>query len=253
MTIRIIQLTDCHLFADRQQTLRDIATWPRFLSVLDHIRKNNNLFDLMILSGDTAHDEVLATYDMVASELENWKDRVRVIPGNHDDRISIRTKFPPSTGTVPGRVTFRVVLGNWQIIGLDSHRPRELPGSLGAEQLAWLRSAMNESPDRHTVLVLHHPPVAMQSPWLDKIGLLDADELVQIAREFPAIRLILTGHVHQESSHSLGTAIVLTSPAVGPPFRPRTESLEILSAPPCYRIVDLEDDGRWNSQTIPVS
>ena len=136
MTHRIVQLTDCHLFADPEQSLRGIVTWPRLAAVLDNIRRRVLDVELLVLTGDTAHDDARVTYESVRNVLAVWGGRVRVIPGNHDHRAFLRDLFPQESGGPVGRVTFHTSWSDWQAIGLDSQQPGELPGSLGGEQLA---------------------------------------------------------------------------------------------------------------------
>jgi len=62
--------------------------------------------------------------------------------------------------------------------------------------------------------------------------------------------LICCGHVHQETASSLAGATVLTTPAVGPQFRPRTAELEIDPGPPAYRLIELYPGGEWSSQVL---
>jgi Icc protein len=250
MTRRIVQLTDCHLFADATRELRGIVTWPRLAAVVDDVRRRVPDFDLLVLSGDTAHDEEPATYESVRKELGDLAGRVQIIPGNHDDRQALHDVFPDSTSGLAGRVTFHVRWDDWQVIGLDSRRPGELPGSLGDEQLAWLRARLDAAPRVNALLFLHHPPVAVASGWLDKIGLQDVSQFEQTLRGHAQVRLIACGHVHQELAASLGGATVVTTPAVGPQFRPRTEQLEIDPAPPAYRVLELHADGRWLTQVL---
>ena len=249
MARRIVQLTDCHLFADPGRALRDTATWPRFIAVLEDVRRGTPPFDLLVLSGDTAHDEHPATYRAVRRELGAWADRARVVPGNHDCRAGLAEAFPDASSGVAGRVTFHERLKDWQTIGLDTQRPGELPGSLGDEQLAWLDRLLEETP-LPALLFMHHPPVDVQSPWLDEIKLQDAAELDRLLRRHPHARLVCCGHVHQETASSLAGATVLTTPAVGPQFRPRTAQLEIDPGPPAYRLIELHPAGEWSSQVL---
>src|SRR5262245_53991577 len=250
MTKRIVQLTDCHLFADPDRSLRGIVTWPRLAAVLDDVRRQVPDIDLLVLTGDTAHDEERATYESVRHELAGWVDRVQFIPGNHDNRSALRDVFPDASSDLVGRVTFHMQLDDWQVIGLDSQQTGELPGSLGDEQLAWLRARLATETQLRTVLFLHHPPIAVQSAWLDRIGLQDALEFERLLRGHPQVRLCICGHVHQEMAGSLGGVTVFTTPAVGPQFRPRTENLEIELAPPGYRVLELHSDGRWSTQVL---
>jgi len=251
MTHRIVQLTDCHLFADPTQTLRDIATWPRFTEVLSKVRQQVPEVDLLVLTGDTAHDEVLETYVSVRNEFTDWAGRVRIIPGNHDNRAALRNVFPDPTDGPIGRVTFQIQWDDWQVIGLDSQQPGELAGSLGPDQLDWLRNELETTSEKKsTLLFLHHPPIDVHSAWLDKIGLQDRSALEQLVVDHPHVRLIGSGHVHQEVVGSLGLTTVFTTPAVGPPFRPRTAQLEIDSRPPAFRLWELFNDGSWSTQVL---
>ena len=247
---RIVQITDCHLFADPEAKLRDVCTWPRFLSVMAEIRRTLADVDLLVVTGDSAHDENAETYRRLSAELADFAGRVRIVPGNHDDRAALAERFPQAGGGPAGRVAFHERLGDWQAIGLDSQIPGELPGFLGAEQLDWLRSLLRQSPQGPAILLLHHPPVAVGSPWLDKIGLQDAGELAETLRANPQVKLVACGHIHQQLTASFAGACLVSTPAVGPAFRPRTEVLVIEDAPPAFRLIELGADGQWSTQAI---
>lgn len=249
MSHRIVQLTDCHLFADPAQALRGIVTRPRLEAALKDVRARFPDAELLVFTGDTAHDELPATYSAVRTEIADWLDRVRIIPGNHDHRESLREFFPQATGTLPGRNAFHVACDDWQIIGLDSQIPGETAGLLGPDQLEWLNTRL-AALLLPALLFVHHPPIPVHSPWLDRIGLQDAADLQRIVELHPHVRLIVTGHVHQELAGSLAHATVLTTPAVGPPFRPRTTDLVIDDLPPCYRIIELHPNGSWSTQVL---
>jgi Icc protein len=249
MTYRVVQLTDCHLFADQQRSLRGVATRPRFVTALRDVRRQAPETNLLVFTGDTAHDEASATYECVRDALADWGDRVRIIPGNHDDRAFLGELFPRHGDGPAGRVTFHVSWPDWQVLGLDSQQPGELPGSLGTGQLEWLRARLEETKSP-TLLFVHHPPITVQSPWLDRIGLQDAPALERLLGNHPQVRLVVCGHVHQQATGSLAQATVLTTQAVGPQFRPRTEQLEIDPGPPAFRILELHSNGRWTTQVL---
>jgi len=247
MTHRIVQLTDCHLFAEPDTALRGIVTRPRFEAVINDVRTRVPDAELLVFTGDTAHDESLATYSAVRGHVADWLDRLRIVPGNHDDRALLREVFPQVAGSLEGRNTFHVACDDWQVIGLDSQISGELPGLLGPDQLEWLNARLT-AVVLPALMFVHHPPIPVHSPWLDKIGLQDAADFERVVSNHPHVRLIVTGHVHQELAGSFAQAVVLTTPAVGPPFRPRTTELVIDDLPPAYRVVELYPDGRWSTQ-----
>ena len=248
--LTIVQLTDCHLFTDPGGSLRDVATRPRLRRVLEDIHTRVPDFDLLVVTGDTAHDEAQATYEAFRHDLGDWINRLRIVPGNHDNRAALRRVFPAATDLIGDRVGFRVARGDWLVIGLDSQLTGEDAGELGSGQLAWLDDRLAVEPARSAVIFLHHPPIAVESPWLDRIGLLDAGALETVIERHPRVRAVVTGHVHQEASGRCGGADVHTSPAVGPQFRPHTETLVIDPGPPAYRIIDLRPTGDWSTAVV---
>lgn len=250
MSVRLLQISDCHLFTDSATLLRGIATWSRFEQLVAELPHVAPTPDLLLVTGDTAHDELLTTYQAAVKQLAPWESRLRIIPGNHDDRESILATFPNGCRLVQDRLNFAVQFERWQVVGLDTHLPGSTSGRLGREQLDWLSSHLNATRESWTVLAMHHPPLLVQSPWLDAIGLEDRDDFAAIVRAHGHVRLILCGHIHQAYTGSLGHATVLTTPAVGPQFRPRTEKLEIIDLPPAYRLLDLQDSGQWSSQVM---
>lgn len=248
---RIIQITDCHLFADRRK-LRDIATWPRLEAVLTEIRERFSDAECLVVTGDTAHDEIEATYLAFRETLGDLTEKLLLIPGNHDNREAVEKVFPGHCVLADGRINFQHTPGDWQLLGLDSHMPSEVSGQLGEEQLAWLTETLTQTAEQPTLIFVHHPPVRMNSCWLEGIGLADGAQLLKTLEPFPHAKLVCCGHVHQESSTSTAGPVVLTTPAVGPQFRPRTNEMQLDPLPPALRVIDLSDDGTWSSQVVRV-
>ena len=79
VTRRIVQLTDCHLFADPSRELREFVTWSRFMTVLQDVRQRIPEFDLLVMTGDTAHDEAFETYQSVRGLLGPWIEKLKII------------------------------------------------------------------------------------------------------------------------------------------------------------------------------
>ena len=91
-------------------------------------------------------------------------------------------------------LTFVLSQAGWRIIGLDSHLPGETGGRVDAAQLQWLKSQLEESPNSPTLLFLHHPPVAISVEWLDRIGLSDTRNLIELIKSSPQIKALCAGH-----------------------------------------------------------
>ena len=222
MTIRILQLTDCHLLSDPEAKLKGVPTTSSLREVLAFIAENEE-FDYLVISGDLAQDEKLETYRLLREMLGEWVARLRVIPGNHEDRNFIRQTFPEITAGSEDFLHFSLKAVGWRVIGLDSHVPGQVWGSIEEEQLEWLKRELSLDSRSPTVLFVHHPPISVGSPWLDRIGLTEPAGLVDLISGSPQIRLVCSGHVHQEFVGRLGEAEVLTTPATSFQFRPKEE------------------------------
>lgn len=253
MTSRLIQITDCHLFADPQGELKGIRTRARLESVLAALRAERQTTDRLIITGDLTHDDLPESYRALHDLLGDWRPIVRVLPGNHDDRAGMRTIFGDVVQDESGRNVFVDVVAGWRLIGLDSQVTGQSQGRLGPEQLRWLDRQLSEGPSAPTVLFLHHPPVPVGSPWVDRIGLEDAADFLALSERRSQVKLVCAGHVHQETTVRKGALTVVTTPATGVQFRPSTPALEVDLASPGYRVLELEPDGSFRTRVIRVT
>jgi len=132
MTTKILQLTDLHLMADRNAALKGVRTRDSLIDVLRFARQRSQAgewnFDYILLTGDLAHDQQLATYEDLRELLGDWVSRCRLIPGNHDDRTLIRKVFPELVTASAEFINFSVETADWRLIGLDSHVDGEVHG-----------------------------------------------------------------------------------------------------------------------------
>ncbi|NIM29429.1 MAG: phosphodiesterase [Gammaproteobacteria bacterium] len=223
MSLRIVQITDTHLSRDPDGVLAGVATWKTFNAVLRQIERRHADFDYLVLTGDLAQDEALETYQMLREALGEWLHRLRIIPGNHDAPANLRAVFPELFPRAEGPLTFTLSNAEWKIIGLDSHLPGDVKGRIDAGQLEWLRGELCAAPDLPSLLFVHHPPVAINVAWIDKLGLHDPDDLIGIIEGSPQIKAVCAGHVHQEFCGQIGAAAVFTTPSTCVQFSARAE------------------------------
>lgn len=252
MTVRVLQLTDLHLMADPLAELKGICTSTRFDAVMQAVSRIAGPVERLILTGDLAHDELLATYETLHRQLSDWLPKLRMVPGNHDDRTSIRKTFGERIQVESDRVVFVDEVAGWTLIGLDSQVTGELRGELGSAQLGWLEQQLVSRANRPIALFVHHPPVLIGSPWIDAIRMDDADSLWELLNRHRQVRLVCCGHIHQEQSVIRDSALVVTTPSTGVQFQPESESLIVDCVWPGFRVLDLEPDGTFRTHVIRV-
>lgn len=242
MRSQVVQLTDLHLLADPAELRRGVPTRETLRDVLELVRARQPDFDLAVFSGDLAHDERLETYRILRELLADWVPRCRFLPGNHDDRRFLRSAFPEVVQGGRGPIGFASDLAEWRILGLDTHVPGEIRGRIEDEQLDWLEADLAAHAARPTLIFMHHPPISVNSAWLDRLGLDNAEQFEQLVLSAPQIRIICAGHVHHEFRGRMGGAHVYTSPSTGVQFEPSTDEPAYAAEPPGYRVITL--DGR---------
>ena len=242
MPCQVVQLTDLHLLADPAERRKGVPTRETLRDVLELVRSRHPNFDLAVFSGDLAHDERLETYHALRELLEDWLPRCRFLPGNHDDRRFLRSAFPDVVDGGRGPIGFADDLGEWRILGLDTHVAGEVRGRIDEEQLDWLEADLAEQTERPTLIFMHHPPISVNSAWLDRLGLDDAERFEQLVLASGQVKLICAGHVHHEFHGRLGQADVYTTPSTGVQFEPAADEPTYAAEPPGYRVITL--DGR---------
>ena len=252
MAARVVQITDLHLMADPRAELKGVCTRVTLQSVLDVLQRDFGSAERLIVTGDLAHDELRETYVALRELLGDWLPKLRLIPGNHDNREFMRQVFGDRVTEMDDRNVFADSVGGWRLIGLDSQLPGEVRGQLGESQRDWLTRELSAEPLWPTAIFLHHPPLKVGTGWLDEIGLEDAEPLLDLLRRSPQVKVVCCGHIHHELTIVQANTLLLTTPSTSVQFLPETEMLVPDPVLPGFRIFDLESDGSFRTRVVRV-
>ncbi len=234
----VLQLTDLHIFEDANRTLLPIDTKESFSQVLDFALSTEIQWELVVLSGDLADLGEAASYAWIAEQFQDVGIRTVAVAGNHDDRQYLNQYFDCPT---------EIALDNWQLSFLDSCVPPSTKGELGGRELARLENQLSNHPDAPQIIFLHHPPVPMNSPWMDSMGLLNADAFWNQLAGHENVVAVINGHVHQNFDTYHGDVRVLSTPSTCTQFLPRTKQFALDPRQPGFRHIELLDNGTINS------
>ncbi len=245
---RLIQFTDTHLMRDPAGSIRGARTLPRLQACIAHARRHFFPVDAILLTGDVVHDEPegYGTIDLLFAGLGA---PVLVIPGNHDVPDEMRRWLNHAPFQVGGH--WRTHNG-WQLLLLESWFAESSNGEgrLGPAQMTDVDRALADHTDPHALVVLHHPPVPMDSPALDELGLLDGPLLSAAIERHPRVRGVCWGHAHQALDlFRAGDVRFMCTPATSMQFRPRHD-FAVDDRPPGYRVIDLFADGSIASEVV---
>lgn len=251
--VRLVQLTDTHLCQSRGGTLLGMDTDHSLLAVIDLVKKERPNVDLLLGTGDLADGGAGAAYE----RLQKYFDQVTAsnywLPGNHDSRHAME-----SAATSPMRLCKEIRVSRWQILLLDSQVRGQVGGALGEAELTLLDRALQSAQEQelHTLVCLHHQPVAIGCGWLDEQMVSDADAFFDVLDRYAGVKGVLWGHIHQEIDRQRNGVRLLASPSTCVQFAAGSEKFKVDDQPPGYRWLELHGDGRietavsrvWNTK-----
>lgn len=157
--------------------------------------------DLVLATGDLVEEGTPEEYRRLRDLLAPLAMPVYVIPGNHDDRSTLRRAFAdhhylPAGG---GSIHYALDGNELGLIALDTTVPGAPHGALDEPQCAWLEGLLQRRTDRAFLVFMHHPPIMTGIRCLDDIALepRSVARLADIAAREPRIERIVCGHVHR--------------------------------------------------------
>ncbi|MDA0705453.1 MAG: phosphodiesterase [Proteobacteria bacterium] len=247
--LRVLHLTDPHLFADLNGSLRGTVTFASLSAVLAHYQAGNWRADLVMVTGDLVQDDSKEAYVHFRALLKSLDLPVYCVPGNHD----VRALMQAALNEPPFYYCDTVVQDRWLIVGLDSCIADQAGGSVSDAELARLDAVIAASDTSHVMVCLHHPPVAMGSKWLDSVGLANGYAVLARLARSGKVRLTISGHVHQDyEAEHVGIRIIAT-PSTCSQFAVRSDEFAIDDHPPAYRRIELDADGQHSNELIWVA
>ena len=249
--LRILQLSDLHLFADSESYLNWGETPPvnpatQLETILSHVQQSNEHYDAVLITGDIAQTPTIDTYLALPELLAPLNLPVYLLPGNHDDRkLLSRLNGVGCCSTDPV-----IVSGSWAFFLLDSSLDGRNFGYLHEPQLQQLERNIQTYSHLNQLIALHHHPIPVNSPWLDEIGLSNADELFSRITPYSQVKGIVSGHVHLASETDVNGIHVSTCPATCVQFERGSEQQTFSSFPPGYRSLTLHSDGKIETRVL---
>lgn len=245
-TLRVLHLTDPHLFASADGGFRGVVTRDTLAQVLKHFRASGFRADLVVATGDIVQDDSAAAYDRFRHALITLDLPVLCVPGNHDVDVLMRE----TCADPPFEYCTIAAHGNWLFAGIDSCVPGQPGGRVADSEFERLHAAIEDSTADHALVYLHHPPVDLGSAWLDRVGLENGAECLREFARTGRVRAVLFGHAHQAYDDTHNGMRVLGTPSTCRQFRRLSADFALDDNPPAYRLLELSDDGSFDTELV---
>jgi len=246
MSIRIAQISDCHLPANPLHTYRGINPCRNLEALLEKVKSLQP--DLILASGDLSEDGSKDSYHLIRDLFDLIGVPVLALPGNHDDPALLADAYPGS----PVDSVQVTQHGSWQIIRLNSCILDNPCGRISEKSLSELESILARDADQPSLVAVHHQPVMVGSPWIDKYRMLGPEPFLQLIDQYAAIKAVVWGHIHQVFKTERPGTLMLGGPSSAINGIPGAEKFTPDMLGPACRLLELRADGSLKSHIVSV-
>jgi len=242
--IRIVQISDCHLPADTSQGYRQINPHQNLQNLM---RKVSALKpDLLLATGDLSEDGSMASYRSLQRIFNRLRVPVLALPGNHDDPGLLADAFPGS----PVDTISISEHGCWRIIRLNSALAGKPEGRIDEGTLVELEGFLAHNDQVPCLVALHHQPVMINSPWIDKYPLMKPDSFLKLIDQYSNVKAVVWGHIHQVFETQRAGVTMLGGPSSAINGIREAQKFTPDGAGPAFRWLVLSADGSLRSGIV---
>lgn len=171
--------------------------------------------DLILFSGDLVDEGRPEEYAMARELLQPLRQRLLMIPGNHDHRQNLRSAFPEHDYFINEENCSFVDSGSapMRIIGLDISVPDQHHGDMTDTATQWLDRTLALEPDKPTLIMMHQPPFSSGIHCIDAYRCERGERLAEVVSRYPAVERIVCGHIHRFMQLRFGGTLMCTAPS----------------------------------------
>ncbi len=263
------QISDIHLDTPGIPGRLGIDSGDRLRRVVHAVNQCTHRPALVLVSGDLVSDPDQARYAYLRELLDELSMPYFLMVGNHDDREMLRRQFADHAylregqGTRGGFVQYEIETSprdnsdrSHRIVVTDTLKDGSHGGVLCDVRLGWLSDMLASGHDTPTVVAMHHPPFAIGLPGIDKYGLENAADVLDVLTDAPAVHRLLSGHVHRAVEFHHGCMTASTCPAVSVSFGlepdPTGKRVAYVYGPPGFQLHRWNEDGSMLTHTVYV-
>jgi len=241
LSVKLVQITDCHLGKQQGDRLLGLDTDQSLNEVLQLVLAEQKHIDYFMCTGDLSNDAGEGAYERLIKAFpaeipQAW------LPGNHDEN-AIMAKCVGENGLFLPSLEFKY----WQITLLDTSIPHAVPGLLAQSEMDRLFQAIKDYPQKSHAVFLHHPLQPVGCDWLDEQVVANGKEFLTVLATFPQVKAIFCGHVHQEVEQQYQHIALYATPSTCIQFKPLSAKFAVGDEMPGYRFIELFDDGSFAS------
>jgi 3',5'-cyclic AMP phosphodiesterase CpdA len=211
----IAQITDSHITAPGEVVADRVDPTDGLARAVEVINGFGDDVALVLGTGDLVNDGRSDEYDRLMPLLAGLRAPFVPLPGNHDDRSELRTRFPGlPAGSATDPIDHVVELDGVRVVCLDTTIPGRHDGALSAGQIAWLDGVLAAAPAVPTLVAQHHPPFPSGLRSMDQaFGFATADDEAAVVRRHGHVLAVVAGHYHRAITTPYAGTVAMSAPS----------------------------------------
>ncbi len=241
--VRLVQVTDTHLYADVADVLVGMNCEEGMRDVLSLIRREEGPLAAVLCTGDISQDNSSSSYQRFAGAVASLAAPQYWIAGNHDEI----PKMKAALGADNPCFTRAFSIPGWRIIMLNSNVVGEVHGRLEQSELDFLAQELDASKHQKALICLHHNCVPVAAAWLQTHALKNPEALFAVLDRYAHVKAVLFGHIHQELVQERKQVLYLGSPSTCIQFHPVSNEFKLDTCNPGYRWLELSQSGEMRT------
>ncbi|ATV18235.1 phosphodiesterase [Pseudomonas syringae pv. theae] len=211
----IAQISDTHVRARGQLYQGVVDSNTMLAAAVNTINALDPAPELILFSGDLVDEGRPEEYAMARELLQPLRQKLLMIPGNHDNRQNLRSAFPEHDYFNDDQSCNFVYSGSapLRVIGLDISVPDQHHGDMTDSATHWLDKTLALEPDKPTLIMMHQPPFSSGISCIDAYRCERGERLAEVVSRYPAIERIVCGHIHRFMQLRFGGTLMCTAPS----------------------------------------
>jgi len=238
--IGFIHITDTHFMDRPEDTFHGVNTKRNFEKVLLISQAYYPDANFILLTGDISQTGTEKSYALFETVVNHCKKPVYCVPGNHDSPVLLQAVL----SHCPDESMNVIDMGCYSLVLLNSWVAGKHHGMISTHCLQQLDNHLKASKGVFNVIAVHHPPVYINSRWLDDLCLQNQTEFLNIINRYAKTTLLMCGHVHQAIDLQLDKLRLLATPSTCHQYKANSDIMCCLETPsPAFRYVEVSAVG----------
>jgi Icc protein len=238
--MKIVQISDCHLFADNDKVgYNNINPFRSFEQILAECKAQRP--DVLLVTGDISGDGSGQSYQHFSQLVQEAQIgcRIGIIPGNHDNQKQLAFYVPEKYLWLHHPIL--VLPNQWHIHLLDTQY-RHTIGQLSKDNLNSLTKYINQHSSDFHLLAAHHHPIKCGG-WMDKHEWTNSHDFNAVVANHQSIKGVIYGHIHSAIEQQIEQCLYMACPSTCWQFA-NQESFATTDLKPGYRVINLLENGQ---------